>query len=223
MNRTIGYWRVSTKGQNEDRQVDAFKELGIDERDILGDKESGKSMNRKAYKALTEQILREGDTLVIYSIDRLGRNYKEIKEEWERITKELKCNIKVIDMPLLDTSVDKDNLDKNFISDLVLQILSYVAQKELESNKARQAAGYKAMNENCEKIDCVSSDKQKCISRKTGKAVGRPSAQFPANWESVYKSWKTGQIKAVEAMRQLELTKNTFYNLVKRYEKESLA
>ena len=126
-NKIFGYARVSSKEQNEERQLVAFKEYGIDERDIYIDKQSGKDFNRENYITL-KHILRENDLLVIKSIDRLGRNYSQIIDEWQDITKNIKADIVVIDMPLLDTRKNKDLLG-TFISDLVLQILSYVAEQ----------------------------------------------------------------------------------------------
>lgn len=145
------YCRVSTKEQNLARQLEAMKAAGIDERYIYTDKVSGKTFNRPSYNLLvgtdsTAPLLREGDLLTIYSIDRLGRDYTEIKRQWEYITKELKADIRVLDMPLLDTrSAEGKNIDSTFISDLVLQILSYVAEKERINIHARQEAGIKAM------------------------------------------------------------------------------
>ena len=207
MKRTYGYARVSTKEQNLNRQLEALHEAGVEERDIHIDKQSGKDFNRKAYKMLTEQLLREGDTLVVMSIDRLGRNYVEIREQWELITKTIGADIKVLDMPLLDTS-NTENLDSRFIADLVLQILSYVAEKERENTRKRQRQG----------IDVMPVVNGKKVSAKTGRATGRPSASFPENWTEIYTDWKSGRITAVKAMQMLNLTKSTFYNLVKRYE-----
>lgn len=210
MNRTYGYARVSTKDQNLDRQLKALHDAGVEERDILIDKQSGKDFNRQSYKMLTEKLLREGDTLVILSIDRLGRNYTEIREQWELITKTMSANIKVLDMPLLDTT-NTENLDSRFIADLVLQILSYVAEKERENTRKRQRQG----------IDVMPVVNGKKVSNKTGRATGRPSATFPDNWKEIYTQWKADQITAVKAMEILNLTKSTFYNLVKRYEKQN--
>ena len=209
-NRVYGYARVSTKEQNLDRQIKALEAYGIDERDIIKDKASGKNFDREGYKRLVNpQMLREGDTIVIMSIDRLGRNYTEIKEQWEYITKELKANIKVLDMPLLDTTQNTNDLDKTFIADLTLQILSYVAQKEREKIKERQQQGIDAMKVN---------EEGKKVSNKTGRTVGRPKVEYPTEWEAVYKEWKQGNITATKAMQTLDLKRNTFYNLVKRYE-----
>lgn len=212
MNRTYGYARVSTKEQNLDRQLKALHDAGVEDRDILIDKQSGKDFNRQSYKMMTEKLLREGDTLVVLSIDRLGRNYTEIREQWELITKTIGANVKVIDMPLLDTT-NTENLDSRFIADLVLQILSYVAEKERENTRKRQRQG----------IDVMPIVNGKKVSNKTGRATGRPSAKFPENWTEIYNQWKADQITAVKAMEILNLTKSTFYNLVKRYEAKSNA
>ena len=135
-NKIFGYVRVSSKEQNEKRQLEAFKEFNIDERDIYIDKQSGKDFNRNQYNIL-KNVLRENDVLVIKSIDRLGRNYNMIIDEWKDITKNIKADIVVIDMPLLDTRKNKDLLG-TFISDLILQILSYVAEQERTFIKQRQ-------------------------------------------------------------------------------------
>ncbi len=210
-----GYARVSTKEQNLSRQIEALKGCGIDERYIYTDKITGKTFNRPSYNTLvgTEQtapLLREGDLLTIYSIDRLGRDYSEIRKQWEYITKELKADIRVLDMPLLDTRCkDGKNIDKTFVSDLVLQILSYVAEKERINIRNRQRAG----------IDCMAIDKEtgKKIGKK-GNPTGRPSAEYPANWKEVYESWINKEITATKSMELLGLKRNTFYNLVKRYQ-----
>ena len=210
---TFGYARVSTQEQNLERQLIALREFGIEERFIFMDKASGKDFHRKQWNALvgteeTASLLREGDLLVVYSIDRLGRNYNEILQQWKYITKELKANIKVLDMPLLDTSKDNGNLESTFIADLVLQILSYVSQKERDNIKARQRQGINAMP--------IVDGKR--VSSKTGKPVGRPAIAYPEEWESYYKAWKGGEITAVKAMQELGLKKNSFYKLVRRYE-----
>ena len=149
--------------------------------------------------------------LVINSIDRLGRNYEEIKNQWEFITKKIRADIKVLDMPLLDTRTSKDNdIDKTFISDLVLQILSYVAEKERINTHIRQRAGI-----DCMKIDPITGKK---IGKK-GRPTGRPAAEFPEGWDEVFTKWKRKEITATGAMAVLDLKRNTFYNLVKRYDK----
>lgn len=223
-----GYVRVSAKDQNEDRQFKAMKEAKIDINCIYIDRQSGKDFNREQYKLLVGRsghapVLRKGDLLTILSIDRLGRNYTEVMNEWQYITREIKADIRVIDMPLLDTRKSGGDLDNRFVADLVLQILSYVAEKERENIRHRQQQGIDAMEATCKKVDRVTPDKdgnikQKYISRKTGKAVGRPEAEYPAEWETVYRAWKAKEITAVQAMEKLALKKSTFYNLVKRYE-----
>lgn len=193
--RIYGYIRVSTQDQNEARQIEALKSAGVDERFIFLDKSSGKNFNRNEYQVL-KRVLREQDTLIIKSIDRLGRNYTEIIREWKEITKDIKANIKVLDMPLLDTSVNTKDLTGTFIADLVLQILSYVAETERLNIRQRQAEGIKIAKEN-------------------GKHLGRPKAEFPPDFDNVYQLWKDGEITAKIAMEQLNLKRTTFYKLVK--------
>ena len=192
--KIFGYARVSSKEQNEERQLNAFKEFGIDERDIYIDKQSGKDFNRDNYLVL-KHILRENDLLVIKSIDRLGRNYNMIIEEWKDITQNIKADIVVIDMPLLDTRNNKDLLG-TFISDLILQILSYVAEQERTFIKQRQKEGIEnALNK--------------------GVKFGRPKIEKPANFDNVISQWKKTEIKSKDAMIMLNLKPNTFYNLLK--------
>lgn len=210
---SYGYVRVSTTDQNLDRQLEQLREYINDDRYIFKDHASGKDFNRKAYNnlvgtATSAPALHEGDLLIICSIDRLGRNYAEIKTEWERITKTIGADIKVLDMPLLDTSADTDNLDKRFIADLVLQILSYTAEKERENTRKRQRQG----------IDIMPVVDGKRVSKKTGRPMGRPAAQFPPEWEDYYKRWKDGTITATKAMEDMGMSRATYYKLVKRYE-----
>ena len=192
--KVFGYARVSSKEQNEDRQLNAFKEFNIDERDIYIDKQSGKDFNRESYNVL-KHILREEDLLVIKSIDRLGRNYEMIINEWKDITKNIKADIYVIDMPLLDTRKNKDLLG-TFISDLVLQILSYVAEQERTFIKQRQKEGISNAINN-------------------GVKFGRPKIEKPHNFDTVVNKWKNKEIKTKDAIKLLNLKPNTFYNLVK--------
>lgn len=192
--KTFGYCRVSSTDQKEDRQLEAMLELGINERDIFVDKCSGKNFDRPQYQALKVQ-LREGDVLVIKSIDRLGRNYKQICEEWREITREIKANIKVLDMPVLDTT-RTEGLIGEVISDIVLQLLSYVAEQERAFIKQRQAEGIK-------------------LAKEKGKRLGKPPIKYPENWDNVYKVWKSDAITAREAMKQLNLKPTSFYKLVK--------
>ncbi len=193
-NKIFGYARVSSKDQNEERQLVAFKKYGIDERDIYIDKQSGKDFNRENYITL-KHILRENDLLVIKSIDRLGRNYNQIIDEWKDITKNIKADIVVIDMPLLDTRKNKDLLG-TFISDLVLQILSYVAEQERTFIKQRQKEGITNAKNN-------------------GVKFGRPKIEKPQDFDVVVSRWKNKEIKSKEAMELLGLKPNTFYNLLK--------
>ena len=194
--KTFAYCRVSSTDQNEDRQVEAMLELGINERDIFIDKCSGKNFDRPQYQALKLQ-LREGDVLVIKSIDRLGRNYKQICEEWREIVRDIKANIKVVDMPILDTT-RTDGLIGEVISDIVLQLLGYVAEQERAFIKQRQAEGIK-------------------LAKEKGKRLGKPPIQYPDNWQEVYLVWKSGTITAREAMKRLNLKPTSFYKLAKNY------
>ena len=208
-----GYCRVSTIEQNLARQIEQMKEFGIPERNIRCDKSTGKNFNRREYNALvgtetTAPLLRKGDLLVISSLDRLGRNYMEIRQQWNYIINDIGADIKVLDMPLLDTRESEGSLDKRFIADLVLQILSYVAQKELENNKKRQQQGIAVM-------PVVNGKK---VSLKTGKATGRPEATYPKEWERYYQEWRKGNITAKRCIEELGLKRATFYKLVSKYE-----
>lgn len=196
--RVYGYARVSTKGQNEERQIEALLESGVEERFIFVDKQSGKDFNREQYQVL-KNALRENDLLVIKSIDRLGRNYSQIIEEWRDITKNIKADIKVLDMPMLDTSKNKELLG-SVISDIVLALLSYVAEQERTFIKQRQREG----------IDIALKN-----GTKTGNSFGRPKIEKPSNFDEVVLLWKNKEIKTKDAMKMLNLRPNTFYNLVK--------
>lgn len=197
---TYGYARVSSKDQNLDRQLDQLKAIGVEPRNIFCDKASGKNFNRPSWDNLINQ-LQKGDLLVVVSLDRMGRNYTEIKEQWQHITHEKKADIKVLDMPMLDTTKTNDSLDRRFIADLVLQILSYTAEKERKNIHARQEQGIKAAQERNVKF-------------------GRPAAQFPDGWEQTYTAWKDGQITATAAMDRLGMKRTTFYKLAKQYEQK---
>lgn len=197
-NRQYGYIRVSSKDQNEERQIVALKNKGINKRDIFIDKVSGKNFERDQYQLL-KRILRPGDVLYIHSLDRFGRNKDEIVQEWNAITKELGSDIVVLDMPLLDTTQYKDSMG-TFIADLVLQILSWVAQDERERIRKRQREG----------IDQA---------MRQGREFGRPKAQITDEFMKAYYEWKKGNITAANAMRQSNTKKTTFYKLVKQVEK----
>ena len=198
--KTFGYCRVSTSEQKEDRQLQAMLEQGINERDIFVDKASGKDFERPQYQALKSQ-LRQGDILVIKSIDRLGRNYKQICDEWREITSDIKANIKVIDMPVLDTT-KTEGLIGQVISDIVLQLLGYVAEQERAFIKQRQAEGIK-------------------LAKEKGKRLGKPPIEYPSNWHEVYKEWQEGNILAKEAMEKMNLKRTSFYKLTKMYQESS--
>ena len=197
--RKFGYIRVSSKDQNEGRQFEIMKEKGIDERDIFIDKQSGKDFNRDQYQLL-KRIMRKGDILYIHSLDRFGRNKEMILEEWNDITKNIQADIIVLDMPLLDTTQYKDSLG-TLIADLVLQILSWMAQEERDKIRTRQREG----------ID---------LAIKNGTVFGRPKAQVTEEFKEVYDRWKSGEITAVKAMEELDIKKTTFYKLVKEHEKD---
>lgn len=191
MNNIYGYIRVSSKDQNEDRQMMAMKELNIPEKNICIEKQSGKDFNRPQYKKLLRKM-KKGDVLYIKSIDRLGRNYSEILEQWAYITKEKEINIVVIDMPLLDTRDKGQDLIGVFISDLVLQILSYVAETERDFIKKRQAEGIAA-------------------AKARGVKFGVQKKEMPKNFNSVKRQWENGEITVREAGKQLNISYSTFY------------
>ncbi|MBR0420185.1 MAG: recombinase family protein [Erysipelotrichaceae bacterium] len=194
-----GYVRVSSKDQNEDRQVEEIRPLVTTESHLLIEKQSGRDFNRPIYNSL-KNIMREDDVLVIKSLDRLGRNYEQIKNEWEDLNKR-GIKIKVLDTPLLDTSKYDDDLMGKFVSDVVLNVLSFVAENERKNIKQRQTEGI-------------------AVAKAKGVRFGRPAAKLPENFPEVYKEWKSGKIKAVEAINKTGLKKSSFYNLVKRYESE---
>lgn len=187
--RIYGYVRVSSKDQNEDRQMIAMRQFGIASDNIFLDKQSGKDFERPAYHGLLD-ALKEGDTFVVQSIDRLGRNYEEILEQWRIISKEKKADIVVLDMPLLDTRQNR-NLTGILIADIVLQLLSYVAQTERELIHQRQAEGIAA-------------------ARKRGVRFGPSCKEKPSNYEECLTAWRRGDISAREAARRLHITHKTF-------------
>jgi len=198
MKKSFGYCRISDRDQNEGRQVQAMIEIGIHENDIYIDKQSGKDFDRPKYQEL-KKVLRVGDFLYIKSIDRLGRNYKQTRQEWEDITQNIKADIKVIDMPLLDTTLHKDLLG-TFISDLILQVLAYVSENERINIKQRQAEGI-------------------ALAKAKGKQMGRPKKEIDKAFIDVYLKWKDKDITAVTAMKMLNLKPNTFYRRVREYQK----
>lgn len=186
----IGYARVSTQTQNEDRQVDDLTTYGIAVKDIFIDKQSGKDFQRPQYQRMY-RALRPGDVLVIKSIDRLGRNYRDIQEEWRKITKRKKADIIVLDMPLLDTTKSKDLLG-SFISDLVLQLLSFVAENERVNIRRRQAEGIAA-------------------AKKRGVRFGRPPLSLPDDFDEYYLKWKRKELSAKQAAEACHIPLWAFY------------
>lgn len=195
-----GYARVSDVSQKLDRQLEQLRAYGIDERHIKTEKQSGKDFDRPEFLSLvgTDEVapsMRSGDCLIVCSLDRLGRNYAEIQRWWKYITQDLKCDIVVLDMPVLNTSGD-GGLDKNFVSDLVLQILSYVAEKERLAIRERQRQGIEA-------------------AKVKGVKFGRPRVQKPENFDEVTSRWRNNEITAVAAMKALGLSKYSFYKLIK--------
>ena len=188
--KIFGYIRVSTREQNENRQLIAMEDFGIPTENIFIDKQSGKDFNRPAYIELI-QNLKPNDTLVIKSIDRLGRNFYEILEQWRIITAEKQASIVVIDMPLLDTRNQQSDLTSQLISTLVLQLLSYVAQIERDFIRQRQAEGIAA-------------------AKAKGTKFGRPIKNKPDNYEEVFQAWRQGKISAREAGRRLHVDYKTF-------------
>ena len=184
-----GYARVSSVEQNEDRQLIALENVGVAKRNIFTDKQSGKDFERGQYKRLLKK-LKPGDLLYILSIDRLGRNYIEIQEQWRVLTKEKGVDIGVIDMPILDTRKGKDLLG-TFIADLVLQILSFVAQTERENIRSRQAQGIAA-------------------AKKRGVKFGRPKKELPANFKKVVEKWRCKELSSRQAARECGMPLSTF-------------
>ena len=196
-----GYIRVSSRDQNEDRQLIALREVGVDEKNIFLDKQSGKDFNRPQYKKLLRK-LKKDDLLYIKSIDRLGRNYEEIQNQWRVLTKEKGIDIVVLDMPLLDTRRGKD-LMGTFLSDIVLQVLSFVAENERTNIRQRQAEGIAA-------------------AKAKGVRFGRPPKPLPENFHNAYQRWKAGKITGTLAARECGMPLSTFRYRAEVYEKAKL-
>lgn len=202
MGRNIyGYVRVSTREQNEDRQMIALREAGVSSRNIYMDKQSGKDFERPQYKKLLRK-LKKNDLLYIKSIDRLGRNYEEILQQWRAIIKEKGVDIVVLDMPLLDTRRGKD-LMGTFLSDIVLQVLSFVAENERTNIRQRQAEGIAA-------------------AKAKGVRFGRPPKPLPENFCDVYQCWKSKKITGIAAARACGMSLSTFRYRAEIYEKSQL-
>lgn len=190
----IGYARVSTTDQNLDRQIEAFNKFGVDK--IYSDKMSGKNFERDNYIKMIKH-LKQGDLLVVKAIDRLGRNYDMIIDEWHKITHKIKADILVLDMPLLDTRDKEKGLTGKFISDIVLQILSYVAETERANNKQRQAEGIR-------------------IAKEKGVHMGRPKYVLPENFEQVAKDWIDKKISILEALQTTGMKNGTFLKYARK-------
>lgn len=188
--KVYGYVRVSTKEQCEDRQILALKDFPVEEKNIFMDKTSGKDFNRPKYQRLLRKI-KPGDVVVVKSIDRLGRNYEEILEQWRFITKGKQVNIVVLDMPLLDTRQTGNDLTGIFVADLVLQILSYVAQTERENTRQRQREGIAA-------------------AKLRGVRFGRPRKEVPPDFQRLKAAWKNGETSSRKAAKQLGIAQDTF-------------
>lgn len=189
-----GYARVSSKEQSLARQIHSLKSAGVAEENIFKDKHTGKDFGRKAYTELISK-LKENDLLIVKSIDRFGRNYSQIIQEWYNITKIIKADIKVLDMSLLDTSIHKD-LFGTFISDVFLQLLSFISENERNFIKQRQKEG----------ID---------ISQKLGVKFGRPKKPLPENFEQIVEQWQKNAISTKTALKELSMPKSTFYRKIK--------
>lgn len=193
---TYGYVRVSSRDQNEDRQLDAMKVAEVPEKNIYLDKISGKDFNRPMYRKMIRK-LRKDDLLYIKSIDRLGRNYREIVNQWQYLTRVKKVDIVVLDMPLLDTRRGKD-LMGTFLSDVVLQLLSFVAENERSNIKSRQREGIKAAHER-------------------GVKFGRPVKEMPEDFPEIIRQWKEKEIDSRTAAKRCGVSRSTFYIKVKEY------
>ncbi|MEE1126177.1 MAG: recombinase family protein [Acutalibacteraceae bacterium] len=197
-NRTYYYARVSSKEQNLDRQIESFLALGANEREIITDKESGKDFNRTGYQALKNTILRNGDTLVIKSLDRLSRNKNDIKNELQYF-KDNCIRLKVIDLPttMMDLPQGQEWVF-DMVNNILIEVLGTIAQQERENIRKRQAEGI-------------------AIAKSKGKKLGRPAIIFPANWKEVYTEWKAGKITAKTAMEKTNTKRTSFYKLVNLY------
>lgn len=199
MKKIYGYARVSTKEQNLDRQIVALQQYGIPDRDIITDKESGKTLDRDGYRMLKERLLRDGDVLVIKSLDRLSRNKNHIKQELEYFNNR---NIRVMVLDIQTTLIDAPKGQEwiiEMINTILIEVLSSMAEQERLTTHARQQEGIAA-------------------AKAKGKHLGRPKAQAPEGWSEIYTLWKDNEITAVEAMKRTGLKKSTFYKLVKATE-----
>lgn len=197
-NRIYYYARVSSKEQNLDRQIEAFKKIGADEREIICDKESGKNLDRSGYQALKTVMLRSGDTLIVKSLDRLSRNKSDIKNELQYF-KDNNIRLKVIDLPTTMMDLPKgQEWVFDMVNNILIEVLGTIAEQERRTIRKRQREGIEA-------------------ARSKGKHLGRPKTSLPNNWNDVYTAWKNNEITAKAAMNQLGVSKNTFYNWVAQF------
>ena len=195
-NRTFYYARVSSRDQNLDRQIAAFKALGADDRDIITDKESGKDFDRAGYQALKNGMLRQGDTLVVKSLDRLSRNKRDIKKELEWF-KENDIRVKIIDLPTTMIELPKEqDWVTDMVNNILIEVLGTIAEQERATIKQRQAEGIQA-------------------AKAKGTKLGRPALKYTANWNEVFTAWKNGEITAKEAMERTGTKRTSFYKLAK--------
>lgn len=201
MKKEFGYARVSSSHQNTDRQIDALLEYGIDERNIIVDKQSGKDFNRVGYQSLKENLLRQGDTLVVKELDRLGRNKQMIKEELEWF-KAHEIRVKILNVPTSLIEVDNQGWVLEMVSNILIEVMSSIAEEERLKNHQRQSEGIAS-------------------ARERGVVFGRPVINIPDNYEEVMKLVDAGELRAVEAMKKLGIKKTTFYKLKKMYQMES--
>ena len=192
--RVYGYIRVSSKSQNERRQIDALRQYGVDERDIFIDKVSGKDFERPNYQIMKSRLM-AGDVVVVLDLDRLGRNYDEMAKEWQEITRDKNCDIEIINMPILSTVQKNESLDTKFLADMIFAILSYVAQRERESIKERQREGIQS-------------------ARDRGIPLGRPVIEKPKEFSEVYQRVQNKEITNKQAMSMLGLKPDTYYKFV---------
>ena len=193
--KTYGYARVSSKEQHLDRQLDALVKFGVPERDIITDKASGKVFDRPGYIALKTRILRDGDTLVIKDLDRLGRNKQQIKEELE-FYKQTGIRVKILNLPTTLADFGENSWVLDMVNNILIEVLGTIAEQERLTIKTRQAEGIAA-------------------AKKQGKHLGRPKTSLPDNWNDVYNDWSNGKITATDAVNKLGISRSTFYRLIK--------
>lgn len=199
MKKTYGYARVSTREQNLDRQIKALRDAGVDDRDIITDKASGKSLEREGYQMLKNRMLRDGDVLIIKSLDRLSRNKMHIKQELEYFQQH-HIRVMILDLPttLHDFPAGQEWI-MEMINSILIEVLSSIAEQERLTTRQRQAEGI-------------------AVAKEAGKHLGRPKIAFPPDWDQIYSKWRNSEITGVEAMKRLGLKRSTFYSLVKKQE-----